>query len=78
NALTEEKENCLKSGFNAVVFKPFKKDQLLEACLVHLSGPPEKEAEYPTTLKGTLYNLETLAEMLDFNQEQLRKLVIEF
>ena len=78
NALTEEKENCLKSGFNAVVFKPFKKDQLLEACLVHMSGPLEKEAENPITLKGSLYNLETLAEMLDFNQEQLRKLVIEF
>lgn len=77
NAFAAEKEKCLKAGFNDVIYKPFKKENLIKVCAGYTSLQLE-QSENGDDVIDTLYNLDNLSDMVDHNQEQIRYLVHQF
>lgn len=78
NALSEEKDRCLRAGFDDVVYKPFHRDQLLEACISTHSKREYNTVERLHPESEELYNLDILREMLDNNEEYLNELLQKF
>lgn len=78
NVLSKEKKRCMEAGFDQVVFKPFRKEELLKACFLE-AGKSQKEIkkEVPSGT-GKLYNLEDLKYMIDNDPRQLKLLIKQF
>ena len=81
-AFQMEKERCLQAGFDAVLFKPFKRNDLLKICLEQMSlqtSLPKAATEGPVgRIQNQLYDLRELLEMMDHSEEQLVILLSQF
>ncbi len=78
NALSEERDRCFRAGFDDVVYKPFHRDQLLEACINTNSKREYNTIERLHPESEELYNLDILREMLDNNEDYLNELLQKF
>lgn len=78
NALSEERDRCFRAGFDEVVYKPFHRDQLLEACINTGSKRETTNIERLHPDSDELYNLDILREMLDNNEDYLNELLQKF
>ena len=78
NALSEERDRCFRAGFDEVVYKPFHRDQLLEACINTGSKRETNTVERLHPDSDELYNLDILREMLDNNESYLNELLQKF
>jgi CheY-like chemotaxis protein len=78
NALSKEKKRCFAAGFDEVLFKPFRKEDLLNACLLPENEDPLNTQEEIAALPERLYHLEELNEMIDHDKAQLKLLVSQF
>lgn len=78
NAFKEERERCLEAGFNEVLYKPFKKEDLIKACIdnSYQKNPNVKAGKVVDSTK--LYNLDSLTEMVDGNKDQVAYLIQQF
>lgn len=78
NAFKEERERCLEAGFNEVLYKPFKKEDLIKACIDN-SYQKNTNVEAVKVVDSTkLYNLDSLTEMVDGNKDQVAYLIQQF
>ena len=77
NAFRQEKERCIKAGFDRVLYKPFKKNDLLKECSEQLLFN-EKTTPAPANFKSELYDLTELMEMMDHSTSQMKMLLTQF
>ena len=78
NAFKEERERCLEAGFNEVLFKPFKKEDLIKACIDNNYQNSNNEYAGQVNASPKLYNLDSLTEMVDGNKDQVAYLIQQF
>lgn len=78
NAFKEERERCLEAGFNDVLYKPFKKEDLIQACIGYNNKELTVSSDAGNSPQIKLYNLAPLTEMVDGNKEQVAYLIHQF
>ncbi|MBL0133621.1 MAG: response regulator [Chitinophagaceae bacterium] len=78
NAFKEERERCLEAGFNEVLFKPFKKEDLIKARIDNNYQNSNNEYAGQVNASPKLYNLDSLTEMVDGNKDQVAYLIQQF
>ncbi|MFM2145579.1 MAG: hypothetical protein RL732_415, partial [Bacteroidota bacterium] len=78
NALPEEKEKCFKAGFDQVIFKPFKKEELMSACINNLQDKKSASSTPVNDKARKLYDLELLSEMVEHDKNQMDYLLQQF
>ncbi len=78
NAFKEERERCIEAGFNEVLYKPFKKEDLIKACIDNNFQNKNIDGNNRIKSSPKIYNLDALTEMVDGNKDQVAYLIQQF
>lgn len=79
NTLNEDRYQCLAAGFDDILFKPFRREDLITVCLKNNNDQLMDSPEWGfVSTDHMLYDLSEIREMLDHDEEKIKELVSQF